>query len=332
MDHNPAMANAPRRRNIRSLVQDTGGAVYVEFLVAFIPFFVMVLGMMQIALMYSAHLVVQHAAVSAARASIVVFPDCSARYDGAPENNVNGGGRGQDPASALGQVFGAGSVPSIGGLGGGGSGSRGGARLDAVRFAAGFPLLAAAPSSDELLNDGNPRRASLVDAIGGTNSPVLRLALGALAYNSVAMAVTYPQSSSSSQSYTSRFSSRQPITARVTYLFHCGVPIVSAMACDNGLQLRSNTPLRQLERSTRAAGSGRLTPGELNTAVSEVQAAQARLQAAQAGLNDIDEAGLNSNLLFLGGGNYSVIRAEATLPNQGSESARIGRPCYNVSN
>ena len=52
-------------RNTRTpdtLRRNTSGAVYVEFLVAFIPFFVMVLGMIQEALMYSAHLVVQHAA------------------------------------------------------------------------------------------------------------------------------------------------------------------------------------------------------------------------------------------------------------------------------
>jgi hypothetical protein len=54
-------------RNTRTpdtLRRNTSGAVYVEFLVAFIPFFVMVLGMIQEALMYSAHLVVQHAAAS----------------------------------------------------------------------------------------------------------------------------------------------------------------------------------------------------------------------------------------------------------------------------
>ena len=42
----------------RSLRQDTDGAIYVEFLIVFIPFFIMVLGIMQIALMYAAHLAV----------------------------------------------------------------------------------------------------------------------------------------------------------------------------------------------------------------------------------------------------------------------------------
>ena len=82
----------------KRLHQSTGGAVYVEFLIAFIPFFVMVLGMMQEALMYSAHLIVQHAATSAARAAMVAFPECEYRYDGAAQNDADGGGRGGDSA------------------------------------------------------------------------------------------------------------------------------------------------------------------------------------------------------------------------------------------
>ncbi len=68
------MASSRNTRTTGSLRSNTSGAVYVEFLVAFIPFFVMVLGMIQEALMYSAHLIVQHAAASAARSAMVVFP------------------------------------------------------------------------------------------------------------------------------------------------------------------------------------------------------------------------------------------------------------------
>ncbi len=322
--------SATNTRPRPSLHQDTGGAVYVEFLVAFIPFFILVLGMMQLALLYSAHLVVQHAAASAARAAIVVFPDCPARYDGAPENVVNGGGRGDDPASALASIFGASPPASPFSRGG----SSGGARLDAVRFAAGFPLVATSPSLDEITHDSDPRRQGIYDAIGGTTSPAVRLAFGALAYNSVALAVTFPRSVRETQ-YLDRFrDSRADLTTRVTYLFHCGVPIVSKMACDDALQLFTNIPLEQIRQATQSIRAGRGSIRDVQIQMDTVQAARERLQAAQPGLDELSHTGAGSSLsaLLLGltGGHYYVIRAEATLPLQGIDR-RIAGACYNAS-
>jgi hypothetical protein len=324
--------SATNTRPRPSLHADTGGAVYVEFLVAFIPFFILVLGMMQLALMYSAHLVVQHAAASAARAAIVVFPDCAQRYDGAPENVVNGGGRGDDPASALGSLFGAGSAPGGSGFGSGG-GSSGGARLDAVRFAAGFPLVATSPSLDELTHDRDPRRQGIYDAIGGDTSPAARLALGALVYNNVAMAVTFPRAERETN-YRDRWNSREELTTRVTYLFHCGVPIVSKMACDSAIQLYTNQPLEQIRAATAAVRNGRASIRDIQSHVEAVQAASARLNAAQPGLDELNHTGTGGTasavLLGLTGGHYYVIRAEATLPVQGT-ARRITGACYNAS-
>lgn len=323
--------SATNTRPTPSLHRDTGGAVYVEFLVAFIPFFILVLGMMQLALLYSAHLVVQHAAAAAARAAIVVFPDCPARYDGAPENVVNGGGRGDDPASALGSIFGVSAPP--GGIPGGGSTSSGGARLDAVRFAAGFPLVATSPSLDELTHDRDPRRQGIYDAIGGTTSPAVRLALGALAYNNVALAVTFPRRVRETQ-YLDRFNSRVDLTTRVTYLFHCGVPIVSKMACDDALQLFTNVPLEQIRQATESIRAGRGSIRDIAIQMDTVQAARERLQAAQPGLDELSRTGtgsaLSAILLGLSGGHYYVLRAEATLPVQGVDR-RITGACYNAS-
>ncbi len=58
-----------------SLRDDTRGAVYVEFLIAFLPVFVFFLCLLQLALAFSARLVVQHAATTGARAAAVVFGD-----------------------------------------------------------------------------------------------------------------------------------------------------------------------------------------------------------------------------------------------------------------
>lgn len=318
----------------RSLRKDSGGAVYVEFLVVFIPFFIMVLGMMQIALMYAAHLAVQHAAATAVRAGIVVFPDCEVRYDGAPQNDVNGGGRGDDPASMLASVFGAGGGASFPGLGSGG-GSGGGARLDAIRFAANLPLTAASPSLSELEGDLSPARQNVLGAIGGGASPAARLALGALGYNNIAVAINFPNMQNSpSATFLTRFARRQQLTARVTYLFHCGVPIVNAMACDDAISVFSGVPYRQVAQLTRALSRGHIREAEgLETARRE---ASARLGRANYSLlaRELDAtaagSGLSAAFLSLSGGNYSIMRAEATLPLQGTEADRIQRPCFNV--
>ncbi len=328
------MATQVSSPNVRSLRKDTGGAVYVEFLIVFIPFFLMVLGMMQIALMYAAHLAVQHAAVSAARAAIVVFPDCEARYDGAPQNDMNGGGRGDDPAAILGSVFGAGGGASFPGLGGGGGGG-GGARLDTIRFAANLPLVAASPSLQELEADASASRQSVVNAIGGTTSPAARLALGALGYNNIAVAINFPNlPNNPSASFQTRYANRQQLTARVTYLFHCGVPIVSAMACDDAVSVFSGVPYRQVEQLSRALSAGHIREAEgLETARRE---ASARLRRADYSLlaRELDTtaagAGLSAAFLTLSRGNFSIMRAEATLPLQGTESPRIQRACFNV--
>jgi hypothetical protein len=328
--------NAPPSRNRRSLYRETSGAIYVEFLIVFIPFFIMVLGMMQIALMYAAHLAVRHSAAAAARSAIVVFPDCEARYDGAPQNVVNGGGRGDDPAAIVGSVFGA-SGGSIPGGGGGGGGSNGGARLDAVRFAANLPMASASPSLSSLAGDLSPARQNLLGAIGGGSSALVRLAVGALGYGNLAVAVNFPERANERAStFRTRFDRRQQITARVTYLFHCGVPIVSKMACDDAPALFTGVPFRQVAQFTRALAAGR-TAEELRALDVARREAQSRLRRADYNVlsRELDAtasgAGLAAAYLTLSRGNFSILRAEATLPLQGHESARINRACFNAS-
>jgi hypothetical protein len=54
---------------------DTRGGVYVEFLIAFLPVFAFFLCMRQLSLLFSAKLIVEHAAVQGARSAAVVFGD-----------------------------------------------------------------------------------------------------------------------------------------------------------------------------------------------------------------------------------------------------------------
>ena len=69
----------------------TRGAVYVEFLLAFMPLFVFFMALVQLAFVSMANIVVKHAAVTAVRAAIVVLPDDPSAYD--EEEEMKAGGR-----------------------------------------------------------------------------------------------------------------------------------------------------------------------------------------------------------------------------------------------
>ena len=60
-----------------SLRQDTRGAVYVEFLIAFLPFMIFFLCLWQVSILYYANLIMDHAARSRLpRAAAVVVAEC----------------------------------------------------------------------------------------------------------------------------------------------------------------------------------------------------------------------------------------------------------------
>src|ERR1041384_1379951 len=63
---------------------DRRGAVFVEFLIAFLPVQVFFLCVMQSAILYSVRLVTEHAALNAARAAAVVIGDDPAQYGREP--------------------------------------------------------------------------------------------------------------------------------------------------------------------------------------------------------------------------------------------------------
>jgi hypothetical protein len=78
------------RDDTKNLTRDARGAVYVEFLIVFLPLFVMFMSLVQFAFVQTANLVTKHAAVQAARAAIVVLPDDPAFYGNTPVNKVAG--------------------------------------------------------------------------------------------------------------------------------------------------------------------------------------------------------------------------------------------------
>lgn len=77
------------------LAADARGAVYVEFLGAFMPVFVFFLCLLQLALVFSHKLLVEHAAVQSARAAAVIFADEPGPYGdrGGDPNTLSSGRR-----------------------------------------------------------------------------------------------------------------------------------------------------------------------------------------------------------------------------------------------
>jgi hypothetical protein len=75
---------------VKPLVRDARGAIYVEFLIAFMPILTMFLGIVQIADLHQARLIVSHAAMVGARAAVVVIPDDGQFYENSQPGTVDG--------------------------------------------------------------------------------------------------------------------------------------------------------------------------------------------------------------------------------------------------
>jgi hypothetical protein len=76
----------PDRLGLRD---DASGAVYLEFLIAFMPFFIFFLCLWQLSILFYAKLVVDHAAFAAARAAAVVVAECPLTVGDVGPNTVN---------------------------------------------------------------------------------------------------------------------------------------------------------------------------------------------------------------------------------------------------
>ncbi len=83
----------PRGRAIPGGREGERGAVYVEFVIAFMPFFTFFLCLWQVAILYSSKLVVDHAANAAARAAAVIYGEDPANFGGEPANVANDTGQ-----------------------------------------------------------------------------------------------------------------------------------------------------------------------------------------------------------------------------------------------
>lgn len=257
------------------IARDERGAVYVEFLIAFMPLFFLFLGICQLALLATARLVVQHAVLTGARTAIVVLEDEPSRYDGARRGVLSGG----RSFEGIGELF--------SGVSEAGADSRRpqyGSRMKVIRTAAEYPLLALAPGLDAVRTPRDSSvSASLVSNVAASVS-------GAFAYTRAAAVVTLHEGGDDELA-TEPVPRNAAVTVRVTYLYSCGIPMVRALVCQS-----------------RAAI---LKPASLFSSLfggKDSMASRFKLAEEPNGL-----ARLSGD-----GAYFSVLSAEATLPNQGA--------------
>ncbi len=194
---------------------DCRGSIYVEFLVAFLPFILLVLCVIQTALMFSARATVQRSANAATRAAVVVLDDDPQYYAGSPRNSIVGGGtRGTDPVDQFLRWLDWGSsAPQA---------SFGNARLQDIHAAASIPLLSVSPPIP---------RASVKKAIGrglGAEN-----AAAAADYNRTAVEVSFPHAPLSTSTGKTSWGLEEDVTVRVRYRFHCAVPVARLVMCNH---------------------------------------------------------------------------------------------------
>jgi len=198
----------PRKRH-----ENLAGVVYVEFLIVLPPLLLLFFGLTQIALVYGAKLLVQHAAARAVRAAIVVLPDDheDADYAGDPINSIGESGEGLEAY---------------------GNAASGG-RLDAIRKAARLTLAPISPTLDSVTSN------SIAGALGGGG--IASTVVGLLGFTDWTVAVTFPDGAGG---YRTSFGPRDNVTVKVTYLYTCAVPLARELVCSGWLGLEEGERAR----------------------------------------------------------------------------------------
>jgi len=305
------------------LLRDPSGVVFAEFLISFVPFFLLFLATIQLCLIYAGHLVVQHAAVQATRTAILTLDDDPCFYRGEargllPQKTQRAQpGVMQRALSSIGHVVDQSkmSQPAQGGL-----------KLQRVRNAAYLPLAVLAPSASELATllpwaaevlPGTLTRHSVASAFG--RQPSSRIAAGLLAYNRIASTITFPvrPHADNITSGAHAYGVGDLVTVRVGYLYSCDIPLVRELICESFLEMAGLSAVKdQIDamRTESSLASAQKLAQEILERMSEKRGEQRRvarefLQAEWTWLVPALAAQRNR---------FVVLRGEATLPNQGA--------------
>jgi hypothetical protein len=275
----------------------------VEFLIVFIPFFLLFLGICQIALVGAARFVVQHAAGAAARAAVVVLESNPSDFGGVERGWVSrGSGRGSALPEALLESLGVGAfgglpAPVLTPADRSIDVRQQGARMAPIRFAAYVPLAVLAPLEAWL----EPKRqdGSLGDALAARTQARLG---AALFYNRAGAVVTIQAAPGSDELTPEPIARKAPVTVRVTYLYYCSIPVVRVLGCKTLTELIGTPSADVLGLELFGV------PREKKTTAQRRLAAVLALAEDSKTLARLDAAGAR----------FAVLTGETTLPNQGA--------------
>jgi hypothetical protein len=263
---------------------DERGVVYVEFLIAFMPVFLLFLAVCELALLSGAMLVVRHAAYRAARCAIVVLEDDPEAYGGAPRGSLSSGtpDSSLSPERLLALIGQAAPLATEAPSSDLAALPQRGARMAPIRTSAYLPLLTLAPRAlDPARTPDGPTLSDSFVSPGGDPSH-------ALAYTRSASAITVHTQPGNEALAAEPVGRDASVSVRVTYLYSCSVPLVRTLMCRSLTSLLPLEPsedpfLHRLVERMRHAEA----PGALTTLVSP-------------------------------GSRLRALSAEVTLPNQGA--------------
>jgi len=306
---------SPRLRRLRG--KRPAGVVYVEVLVAIIPVFIFFFGLLQLALLYTARLVVRHAAQRAVRSAVVVLEDAPSKFDDTAQGEVTyhdpsatSGGSAQQFLQGIGDVLGVqlplGDVQRL-------LNSEAGPRLAAIQRAAYMPLSTLAPSPAALLDTFGISK----DSLGSGNSNLMQFAVGLFLYNRAAAMVTLRKPDGS---VANCVGPTEDVTVRVTYLYFCTMPIVSSIMCDSLMNLSGLDQLDDAAKNAYESVSGGGLQG-VQQAKDGLQADLQRVSDRVGGLSRELQYAASPELLLpflFSRAHFKLVSAEATLPNQGA--------------
>lgn len=272
------------------LARDDGGAVYVEFLLAFLPIFLLSLAICQAAFVVAGRMVVNHAALVGARSAIVVLEDDPRYYAGAergwvsdkPPKNPKGGA-----LSTLAQLFGTPSgAPAEPAPASAKRPPQQGERMQAIRRAALRPLTVLAPTTATFLGAASATLRASLERDGATERAFAQVFVEA------AGVVTIHGGAAREELAAEPIARTAPITVRVTFVQLCGIPVVRGLMC------RSLSTLLDLPARNHDGDAGKHPT--------------LRERLALSGMPGWLEAAAAADSRFV------VFEAEVTLPNQGA--------------
>lgn len=309
---------------MKALRTDTRGIVFIEFLIAFMPFFLLFLGGVQLAFLAQAHAVVRHAALRAARTAVITIDDDPYFYDDEPRKKLLKGAKKAKKTAAETAVEGLAeqAAPHVAG-----AEESAGNRLKRIRNAAYVPLSAIGPTRQQVARwipfstyiNPDLKKRSLYDATG--DEPKWRVITGFGVYARLAAAITFPRAPGESELLkldSHQFGDSDNVTVRVTYLYACQVPIVRSLICRSTLDM---TGIPEAVRKTIDAAknpSFASVSGAVNHWKNDFPKQWNQFKAQSKELMEAEWWPLQLLVRAHLDERFSIITHEATLPNHGA--------------